>query len=68
MPAAVQLRPGDRVNVDVSNIGALGLIASRRAVVAAHVVWAKRDNKMVRPMMTFGVELSTDPDAQLNVA
>ncbi|HQY88143.1 MAG TPA: PilZ domain-containing protein [Tepidisphaeraceae bacterium] len=68
MPAAVTLRPGDQVFVQVGNLIASGLLHARRQVLAARIIWTRRENKMVRPMVTFGLEFITDLDVQVNVA
>ncbi len=62
------LRAGDQVHVDVSSIAGLGLLPGRRRTMSARVVWARREAKMVRPMMTLGIEFDNDFDAQVNVA
>lgn len=68
VPAALNVRPGDSITVDVSSLAGTGLLDNRRNTVAARVVWTRRQNKLVRPMLTVGLEFITELDAQLNVA
>ena len=68
MPAAVLLRPGDQILVHVANLVESGLLHARRQILPARIVWTRRENKMVRPMVTFGLEFIADRNAKSNVA
>jgi protein involved in polysaccharide export with SLBB domain len=68
IPAAVNLKPGDRVSVNLYGLAGLGLVRSNRSRLPGRVVWVKRSNRMVRPSLLVGVEFTPDLDAQVNVA
>lgn len=68
IPVSNTLRPGDAVQVDVGTLSGIGPLTGRRRVIAARVVWVNRQHKMLRPLLTLGVEFSPEYDALVNVA
>ncbi|MFT3786983.1 MAG: PilZ domain-containing protein [Tepidisphaeraceae bacterium] len=69
MPLTNAIREGEHVTVYLGSLSEVGLVKTRRPTLAARVVWVKRDaNRLVRPILTAGVEFVADSDAQVNVA
>jgi c-di-GMP-binding flagellar brake protein YcgR len=62
MPITNAIRVGETISV------VLGTLSNRKPTISARVVWIKRDAKLVRPMLTAGVEFTVEPDAQVAVA
>ena len=68
IPTTNGIRPGDTVHVDVGMLSGLGPLAGRPRVIPARVVWVNRQTKMLRPLLTAGVEFAPEFDALVNVA
>jgi hypothetical protein len=68
LPVSNAIVEGEAVQLDIGSLAGVGPLRSRRSVVAARVVWVKRENKLVRPMLTAGVEFEPDLDSLVNVA
>jgi c-di-GMP-binding flagellar brake protein YcgR len=68
MPITNAIRVGETISVVLGTLSNSGLIRNRKPTISARVVWIKRDAKLVRPMLTAGVEFTVEPDAQVAVA
>jgi hypothetical protein len=68
IPATNGIQEGDTIQVDVGTLAGVGPLFGRPRVIPARVVWIRRESKMLRPMLTAGVEFELDFDAMINVA
>ena len=68
LPMTNGMRPGDTVHVDVGMLSGLGPLTGKPRVIPARVVWVNRQHKMLRPLLTAGVEFAPEWDAVINVA
>lgn len=68
IPATNYIHEGDTVHIDVGTMGGVGPLAGRSRVIAARVVWIRRESKLVRPLLTAGIEFALEHDAMINVA
>lgn len=68
IPMTNGLKVGDAVHVDVGMLSGIGPLTGRPRVIPARVVWLQRQTKMLRPLLTAGVEFAPDYDALVNVA
>lgn len=68
IPATNAIQVGDTIHVDVGTLSGAGPLAGRPRVIPGRIVWIQREAKMVRPMLTAGVEFEVDQDAMMNVA
>lgn len=68
IPATNHIHEGDTIHVDVGTLGGVGPLRGRPHVIPARVVWIRRESKLVRPMLTAGIEFALEHDAMVNVA
>jgi c-di-GMP-binding flagellar brake protein YcgR len=68
MPLTQAIQPGEHLTLTLGTLAGAGIVKSTKPTITARVVWVKRDGRMVRPMLTAGVEFCSDSDAQVNVA
>jgi c-di-GMP-binding flagellar brake protein YcgR len=68
MPLTNAIQPGEHLTLTLGTLAGVGLVKSTKSTITARVIWVKRDGRMVRPMLTAGVEFCSDSDAQVNVA
>lgn len=62
------VREGDTVRVDVGTLSGIGPLIHRPRVIPARVVWIRREQKLLRPLITAGVEFEVEREAIFNVA
>lgn len=62
------VREGDTVRVDVGTLSGIGPLLHRPRVIPARVVWIRREQKLLRPLITAGVEFEVEREALFNVA
>lgn len=68
IPVTNAIREGDTIHVDVGTLAGIGPLAGRPHVIPARVIWIRREHKLLRPLLTAGVEFSLELDAMINVA
>lgn len=68
MPIAAGMQPGQVVEIDVGAFNGLGSLTHRRQHLSAKIVWVSRDSRLVRPMLTAGLEFCVELDAAVRVA
>lgn len=68
IPLANAVRVGEIVHVDVGTLAGIGPLAGRPRVIPARVVWMSREQKMLRPQQSLGLEFEPDDEALVNVA
>lgn len=66
--ASDHVREGDTVRVDVGTLSGIGPLLTRPRVIPARVVWIHREQKLLRPLITAGVEFEIEREALVNVA
>ena len=66
--ASDHVREGDIVRVDVGTLSGIGPLLTRPRIIPARVVWIRRENKLLRPLITAGVEFEIEREALVNVA
>jgi len=66
--ASDHVREGDIVRVDVGTLSGIGPLVTRPRVIPARVVWIKREQKLLRPLITAGVEFEIEREALVSVA
>lgn len=59
---------GDTVRIDVGTLSGIGPLINRPRVIPARVVWIRREQKLLRPLITAGVEFEVERDVLFNVA
>ncbi len=68
VPMSNSIIEGQTIHVHVGSLAGMGPLANRCSVIPARVVWVRRESKLVRPMLTAGVEFEPELDAMINVA
>jgi PilZ domain len=68
IPVSNSVREGDTIQVDVGSLSGIGPLAYRPRIIPARIVWVRREQKLLRPLLTAGVEFAVDHDAMINVA
>lgn len=68
IPVTNSIREGDTIHVDVGTLAGIGPLVGRPHLIPARVVWIEREHKLLRPMLTAGVEFALELDAMINVA
>ncbi len=68
IPASNHIHEGDTIHIDVGTLGGVGPLVGRPHIIPARVVWIRREAKLLRPMLTAGVEFALEHDAMINVA
>lgn len=68
IPASNAIQVGDTIHVDVGTLAGVGPLYGRPRVIPGRIVWIQREGKMLRPMLTAGIEFEVDQDAMMNVA
>ena len=66
--ASDHVREGDIVRVDVGTLSGIGPLLTRPRVIPARVIWIRRENKLLRPLITAGVEFEIEREALVSVA
>jgi len=68
LPFTNAVEAGDTVSVHVGTLAGAGPLRGHRSTLEARVVWVRRDTRMLRPLVTAGLEFVMGWDARYNVA
>lgn len=68
IPLANNVRVGETIYVDVGTLSGIGPLARRPRVIPGRVVWVEREQKLLRPQQSVGLEFEAEDEALVSVA